>query len=98
MGSGDVRGRGAGFRLNLSRISRMKSKLYVGDPLRVGSGPEDFALVVFQRFDPAGDIAGMVRDVGRDAEFRCDEGRRQLGTQFLHRIGGGTQNAFACRG
>ena len=47
----------------------MKAKLHVRDPLRIGGGAEDFALVILERLDPVGDIARVMRNVGRDAEF-----------------------------
>lgn len=53
----------------------METQIHVNDPLRVGCGVEDFALVVFQRLDPIGDVACMMGNVGRDAEFVCHEGR-----------------------
>jgi hypothetical protein len=41
----------AGFGLNQRGEVGMKSEHHVGDPLRLGRGAEDFALVLFQRLD-----------------------------------------------
>jgi hypothetical protein len=47
----------------------METEFHGGDPLCIGGGTEDFTLVVFERLDPVRDVARMMRNVGRDAEF-----------------------------
>ena len=64
---------------DLSRKLRMKPKLHVGDFLRISGGTKDFAFVFFKRFDPICDIAGVLRNVGRNPNFRSNKGGRQLG-------------------
>jgi hypothetical protein len=45
----------------------MESKHHVDDALRVGGGAEHLPLVVLERFQPTGDIAGVLRDADLDA-------------------------------
>jgi hypothetical protein len=47
----------------------METEFHGSDALRVGGGAEALALVVLQRLDPAGDVARVMWNIGRDAEF-----------------------------
>ena len=47
----------------------METEFHGRDALRVGRSTEDFALVVFERLNPAGDVARVMWNIGRDAEF-----------------------------
>lgn len=49
--------RGCELILHLSGIVRMEPEFYGRDTLRIGCGEEDFALVVLQRLDPAGEVS-----------------------------------------
>lgn len=71
-------GHGNEFLLHLGPIVRMETEFHGSDALRVRSSAEDLALVVLQRLDPVCDVARVMRNVGRDAEFVCHEGRCQL--------------------
>ena len=56
--------------------------------LRVGGGGEDRTLVLTQDFQPVCQVGGVVfARLGGDAEVRTQEGRPQLGHQFLAGIG-----------
>jgi hypothetical protein len=57
-------GRGLGLAVD-GHVGRMKTEDQVGDLVGVGRGAEVFVFVVFQRLDPVGDTAGVVRYVGR---------------------------------
>ena len=76
------------FCLHFCGVFRMEPKLHVGNALGVSGGTEDLALVVLQRFDPASDVACMGRNVGRDADFDCDECLSKFGAQLFHGICG----------
>ena len=54
------------FRLYLRCISRMESELHVGNLLRIGRRAEDFALVLLERLDPVGDVAGVLSRLRRE--------------------------------
>ena len=73
--------------MNLQGEIRMESELHIDDPLRIGSRAEDFTFVVFERLDPAGDVAGVVWNVGGNAELAGNEGRASSARKFFHRIG-----------
>ncbi len=68
---------------------RVKAEQHVGDPLRIGGGAEDFALVVFERFDPTSDVllirlfqqaptGSMNECLGRDFPRACGSFNRSL--------------------
>lgn len=82
----DLARHGGKLVLHLSRVVRMETEFHGGDALCIGCGAEDLALVVLQRLDLAGDVAGVSWNVGRDAEFVRHECGCQLGAQLFHRI------------
>ena len=81
----------SGSACSFAAYSGMETEQHVGDLLRVGCRPEDFALVFFQRLDPMGDVTGKLRDVGRNAEMSGDESGGEFRAQFLHRMAGRTE-------
>jgi hypothetical protein len=53
---------------------------------RLARGREDGAIVLFQKNYPRADVVGMT-ELAHDAEVRAEEGRGELGDEFLGRVG-----------
>jgi hypothetical protein len=67
-------------RVGLSGVLRLQSVQEVCRALRMGCSAENCALVVFQHFDPRGDIGGVVvANLGRQVEVGAKEGGAKLG-------------------
>ena len=48
---------------------RVKSKLHVRNPLRVGGGAENLALILLEWFYPVRNVTGVLRNIGRDSDL-----------------------------
>jgi hypothetical protein len=71
-----------------------EAKHHIDDALRIRSRPENLALVVLQRLQPIRNIAGVLRDVGRDAKLGRYEGAGEFRAQLLHSVGFRTEARF----
>lgn len=78
-------------------VIRVAGEAPVADPLGVGGGAKNLATVAAQRLQPRVDVAGVVGDVGGDAELGGDEHAGQLRPKFLCRVVAAAEAGIAHR-
>ncbi len=64
----------------------MEAEDVIRDPLRIGRGMEDLALVLLENVEPAANVACMIGNIGRQSDLGADEQARKFGSEFFARV------------